>query len=247
MCKETNDQCDIGSCNHEIMWRPSEWESPSLQTKKGMPNVLQNQSKRSTEKVSEMIASWTVTKVEIRLVTDHPWCCTWLFGQSSAGCWCQQVRQAYCWLGEFVWLFVVFKFITPRQRIGPGGKRWKQYWIRCWRFQESILRHCYTTRRSKVKCTLVQALKLCTGRTAHRGSRGIALLYHDHSTRRGWGVSVTPRPLSTPGKDTVPIVQEVGWATGPVWTGAENLASTGIRSPARRNNGRNAWCWRSLH
>jgi hypothetical protein len=29
----------------------------------------------------------------------------------------------------------------------------------------------------KVKCTLVQALRLCTGRAAHRGSRGIALLY----------------------------------------------------------------------
>jgi len=28
----------------------------------------------------------------------------------------------------------------------------------------------------KVKVTLVQALRLCTGRTAHRGSRGIALL-----------------------------------------------------------------------
>ena len=37
----------------------------------------------------------------------------------------------------------------------------------------------------KVKVTLVQALKLCTGRTAHRGSRGIALLFHDHGTRRG--------------------------------------------------------------
>jgi hypothetical protein len=31
----------------------------------------------------------------------------------------------------------------------------------------------------------VQALRLCSGRTAHRGSRGIALLFHDHSTRRG--------------------------------------------------------------
>jgi hypothetical protein len=30
--------------------------------------------------------------------------------------------------------------------------------------------------KKKVKCTLVQALRLCTGRTAHRGSRGIALL-----------------------------------------------------------------------
>ena len=38
---------------------------------------------------------------------------------------------------------------------------------------------------------------------------------------------------STPGKDQVPTVQEAGWTPGPVWTGAENLASTGIRSPDR--------------
>jgi hypothetical protein len=31
----------------------------------------------------------------------------------------------------------------------------------------------------KVKVTLVQALRLCTGRTAHRGRRGIALLFYD--------------------------------------------------------------------
>ena len=85
----------------------------------------------------------------------------------------------------------------------------------------------------KVKVTLVQALRLYTGRTARRGSRGIALPFHDHSTRRGWGVSVKPRSLFTPGKDPVPIVQEAGWAPGPVWTGAENFAPTGIRSPDR--------------
>jgi len=75
----------------------------------------------------------------------------------------------------------------------------------------------------RVKGTPVQTLRLCTGRTAHRGSRGIVLLFHDHGTRRGWGVSVTLRPLFTPGKDPVPVVQEAGWAAGPVWTGAENL------------------------
>jgi hypothetical protein len=85
----------------------------------------------------------------------------------------------------------------------------------------------------KEKCTLVQTLRLCTGRTAHRGSRGIALLFHDHDTRRRWGVSVTPRPFFTPGKDPIPIVQEVGWAPGPVWKGGESLAPIGIRSPAR--------------
>ena len=61
----------------------------------------------------------------------------------------------------------------------------------------------------------------------------MALPLQDHGTRRGWGVSFTPRPLFNPGKDPVPIVQEVGWAPGPVWTGAENLAPTGIRSPDR--------------
>ena len=34
----------------------------------------------------------------------------------------------------------------------------------------------------------------------------------------------------TRGKDPVPIVQEAGWAPGPGWTGAENLAPTGIQS-----------------
>jgi hypothetical protein len=37
----------------------------------------------------------------------------------------------------------------------------------------------------KVKVTLVQALRLCTGRMALRGSRGIALAFLDHSNRRG--------------------------------------------------------------
>ena len=36
-----------------------------------------------------------------------------------------------------------------------------------------------------------------------------------------------------PQKDQVPIGQKAGWAPGPVWTEAENLAPTGIRSPNR--------------
>jgi hypothetical protein len=46
------------------------------------------------------------------------------------------------------------------------------------------------------------------------------------------GQRQAPAPLY-PGKDPVPIVQEAGWAPRPVWTGAENLAPTGIRSPDR--------------
>ena len=48
--------------------------------------------------------------------------------------------------------------------------------------------------------------------------RGIALLFHDRGTRRGWMVSSTPRPHFTSGKDAVPILQEAGWTPGPVWT-----------------------------
>jgi hypothetical protein len=39
-----------------------------------------------------------------------------------------------------------------------------------------------------------------------------------NGTRRRWGVSVTPWPLFTLGKNPVPIMQEAGWAPWPVWT-----------------------------
>jgi len=35
-------------------------------------------------------------------------------------------------------------------------------------------------------------------------------------------VSSTPRPRFTPEKDPVPILQEAGWAPGPVWTGGKS-------------------------
>jgi len=57
---------------------------------------------------------------------------------------------------------------------------------------------------------------------AQRVGRGIALLFHDHSTRRGWVFSSMPRLYLTPGKDPVPILQEAGWAPGPVWMGGKS-------------------------
>ena len=55
----------------------------------------------------------------------------------------------------------------------------------------------------------------------------------------------------TPGKEPVPIVQEAGWAPGPVWIDAENLAPTGIRSPipvsALKVWGRGEKKWNSTH
>ena len=57
---------------------------------------------------------------------------------------------------------------------------------------------------------------------AQRVGRGIALLFHDRSTRRGRVVSSMPQPHLTPRKDPVPILQEAGWAPGPVRTGRKS-------------------------
>jgi len=68
----------------------------------------------------------------------------------------------------------------------------------------------YMGKKGKVQCTLVQALSLCTGRTAHRASRGIALLFLDHGTRRGGGsASHTGRSLP-PGKNRYPLYRRMG-------------------------------------
>ena len=57
---------------------------------------------------------------------------------------------------------------------------------------------------------------------AQRVGRGIALLFHNRGTGRGWVVSNIPRPHFTLWKDPVPILQEDGWAPGPVWTGGKS-------------------------
>ena len=68
---------------------------------------------------------------------------------------------------------------------------------------------------------------------AQRWSRGTALLSFNLGARCGWVVKATPRPLYPRGRDPVPVIQEDGWTTEPVWTGAENLATTRFRLPDR--------------
>ena len=76
-------------------------------------------------------------------------------------------------------------------------------------------RELYRT-QLKVKCSRYRP------GVSQRVGRGIALLFHDRGTRRGWVVNSTPRPHFTPGKDPVPIVQEAGWVPGPVWKGGKS-------------------------
>jgi len=77
----------------------------------------------------------------------------------------------------------------------------------------------------EVKLSLEQA------KLAQRGGRGTALLFNLGARWGGWS---TPRlgPF-TPGKDLIRNVEETGRGSGLVWTDAENLAPTGIRSPDR--------------
>jgi len=116
----------------------------------------------------------------------------------------------------------------------PFGARELYY---CWPY----LQHCY------IACFLQSAtlccddefqqinyfsydikvnVKWCRYRhgVAQRVGRGIALLFHYRGTGREWVVSSTPRPHFTPGNDPVLILQEAGWAPGPVWTGGKSRA-----------------------
>ena len=87
--------------------------------------------------------------------------------------------------------------------------------------------------RVKVKCTLVQALRLCTGRTTHRGSRGIAVPFHDHGTRRGEG-SASRLGRSLPlGKTRYSLYRRLGGPQGRYGQVRKISPPTGIQSPDR--------------
>jgi len=64
---------------------------------------------------------------------------------------------------------------------------------------------------------------------AQRVDRGIALLFHDHGTKRGRVVSSTPPPHLPPGKPRYPFYRRLGGPQGRSGR-AENLVPTGIRS-----------------
>jgi hypothetical protein len=68
---------------------------------------------------------------------------------------------------------------------------------------------------------------------AQWGSKSVDVLLFNLGARWVWVVKATTRPLLSRERDLVPTVQEVRWAPGPVWLGAENFAFTYIRSPDR--------------
>ena len=100
-------------------------------------------------------------------------------------------------------------------------RKLQKYWSRN-RLAIDILRNTTKgTRRFKIKKKVKVKWSRYSPGVAQRVGRGTALLFYDWGTRRGWGVSSTPRPHFTSGKDPVPILQEAGWAPGSAWTGGK--------------------------
>ena len=109
----------------------------------------------------------------------------------------------------------IYNYRTKRSMPWSGWglpKVWGRHWL-IWRYWWKV----------KVKWSRYRP------GVAQRVGRGIALLFHDRGTRRGWVVSSTPQSNFTLGKERVPILQEVGWAPGRSGR-VENLVPTGIRS-----------------
>ena len=74
-----------------------------------------------------------------------------------------------------------------------------------------------------VKCPVTSPV------VGQRVDGGMAVLFHDHGTRSGWVVSITPRPHFTPRKRPGTHCTR-GWAPGPGWTGRKSCP-TRVWSP----------------
>jgi hypothetical protein len=98
----------------------------------------------------------------------------------------------------------------------------------------------HRTMRSSIICK-----KKCSA-TSMQVTRGTGSTAPTHCWLRwGWVVKATPRPRFTPGKGPpVPIVQETGWASKPVWTQRleeKSFATARDRAPVDESVVRQYW------
>jgi len=97
----------------------------------------------------------------------------------------------------------------------------------CWMQQNEFIADFQTTQgqwEEKVEFILERAMK------AQCGSRAIVYSFFNLRARLGWVVNTMSWSLYPLARDPVPTIQEGGRAPGPVWTVAENLTTTRIRS-----------------
>ena len=115
---------------------------------------------------------------------------------------------------------------------GGGGMFWTQNVF--WFYLQPLSETFFIIRRIQQNFIInVHGLKLQVKCTRYRpgcgpeGGTAIALLFHDHGTRRGWVVSSKPRPLFTPGKTRYPLYRRLDGPQGRSGR-VENLAPPGF-------------------
>jgi len=114
-------------------------------------------------------------------------------------------------------LAVIRKFLAKQWEKSAWSVRPVQFW--------EPAKLLWGKRSKKVK---VEWSRYKSG-VAQSVGRGIALLFQDRGTRRGWVVSSTPRPHFTSRKTQYPFYRRLGGVYGRSGR-AENLVPTGIRS-----------------
>ena len=97
---------------------------------------------------------------------------------------------------------------------------------------------CTCAREEVVTCKYEVRCKVYpkTGHESPKGELRFSSSLSLTSALDGGGQSTSRAGRFVPRKDTVPTVQEAGWAPGPVWTRVENLAPTGIQCPQEVDN-----------
>ena len=94
-------------------------------------------------------------------------------------------------------------------------------------------RFCCGAGKAEVKRTPVRALRLCTGRTAHRGSRGIAHTFMTTALEGGKGSASRPGRSLSLGKTRYPLYRRLGGPQARSGQVRKISPSTGIWSPDR--------------
>jgi len=108
--------------------------------------------------------------------------------------------------GTFVFLCETWRFMAVSTTFAIFWQMYPDVLMLCSALSPDVIREC----KVKVKCTLVQALRLSTGRTAHRGSRGITLLFLERSE----GSASLPGRSLPAGKTLYPLYKKLGGHQG---------------------------------
>ena len=130
---------------------------------------------------------------------------------------------------------LLIRFVTNMLKAAtPSVRLWIALFMNCFCYCWYIFTAHDIQTNTQLNCTYKYTYKALpiTGHECPEGQQ--MYLYSSLNLGAVWGGWSAPRwGRFTPGKDPIPIVQEAGWAPGSVWTDAENLTPTGIRSPDR--------------